>query len=312
MPRLGISELGKCTPASWTTRARPTTPSNHRMKTMVDDSHIYLGIEKWPADGTVTLRRFCGTSDTSTSVKLDPADTPLTGRGQQRVITARAARRSSSPSSRSPRRALPSMCPPADHTISEQTTTIPPPASKVQGPTPRPAETSFTASSPPVTRSPQACASFDTEGFTDDYAKYKAPWAIRRVKGLTVTDTQGVGPSPSASTPRRASPTATTTRRTRSGLGKDATVASVTVKSEKLTPTITVAPRPSGWQDRQLTGGLRPLPSGESLTLLRPRRGRHGRTDDGSFTAEVTVPAPLQAGDHTVVAAAESQASAHS
>ena len=37
--------------------SRPTHfPIETWGKTMVDDSHIYMGIEKWPADGTITLR----------------------------------------------------------------------------------------------------------------------------------------------------------------------------------------------------------------------------------------------------------------
>ena len=66
-------------------RAHPGILSNSRPthfpietwgKTMVDDSHIYLGIEQWPADGMVTLRG-AGTNDIS-SVKLDGSDAPLT------------------------------------------------------------------------------------------------------------------------------------------------------------------------------------------------------------------------------------------
>ena len=80
---------------------------------MVDDSHIYLGIEKWPADGMITLRG-AGANDIS-SVKLDGSDAALTYKVEGNASSSRCPRSPtrSSPSSRSPRRALPPTCPPA-------------------------------------------------------------------------------------------------------------------------------------------------------------------------------------------------------
>jgi len=297
--------------------SRPTHyPIESWGKTMVDDSHIYLGIEKWPTDGTVTLRG-AGTNDI-TSVKLDGSDTPLTYtvEGNDLVITLPAQPDEILPVVTVTTKGAPTYVPTGLTTIGEQTTTIPATGlEKFKAPTPKTGETSFTAS---ITSGDKVASgvriSFDTEGFTDDYAKYKVTVGDQEVKGLTVADLKaGVGPfTLGQHATARVTLSYDNPAYALKGFGKDATVASVTVKSEKLsTPTITVAPRAvEAGKSVTVTGtGFAPS-SPVSLTLHSdPVEVGTATTDDtGSFTAEVTVPAATEAGDHTVVAAAESPA----
>jgi len=295
--------------------SRPTHfPIETWGKTMVDDSHIYLGIEKWPTDGVVTLRG-AGANDI-TSVKLDGSDAPLTYtvEGNDLVITLPAQPDEILPVVTVTTKGAPTYVPTGLTTIGEQTTTIPATGlEKFKAPTPKTGETSFTAS---ITSGDKVASgvriSFDTEGFTDDYAKYKVTVGDQEVKGLTVADLKaGVGPfTLGQHATARVTLSYDNPAYALKGFGKDATVASVTVKSEKLsTPTITVAPQTvEAGKSVTVTGtGFAPS-SPVSLTLHSdPVEVGTATTDDtGSFTAEVTVPAATEAGDHTVVAAAES------
>ena len=297
--------------------SRPTHyPIESWGKTMVDDSHIYLGIEKWPTDGTVTLRG-AGTNDI-TSVKLDGSDTPLTYtvEGNDLVITLPAQPDEILPVITVTTKGAPTYVPTGLTTIGEQATTIPATGlEKFKAPTPKTGETSFTAS---ITSGDKVASgvriSFDTEGFTDDYAKYKVTVGDQEVKGLTVADLKaGVGPfTLGQHATARVTLSYDNPAYALKGFGKDATVASVTIKSEKLsTPTITVAPQSiEAGKTVTVTGtGFAPS-SPVSLTLHSdPVEVGTATTDDtGSFTAEVAVPAATEAGDHTVVAAAESPA----
>ena len=297
--------------------SRPTHfPIETWGKTMVDDSHIYLGIEKWPTDGVVTLRG-AGANDI-TSVKLDGSDAPLTYtvEGNDLVITLPAQPDEILPVVTVTTKGAPTYVPTGLTTIGEQTTTIPATGlEKFKAPTPKTGETSFTAS---ITSGDKVASgvriSFDTEGFTDDYAKYKVTVGDQEVKGLTVADLKaGVGPfTLGQHATARVTLSYDNPAYALKGFGKDATVASVTVKSEKLsTPTITVAPQTvEAGKSVTVTGtGFAPS-SPVSLTLHSdPVEVGTATTDDtGSFTAEVTVPAAAEAGDHTVVAAAESPA----
>ena len=297
--------------------SRPTHyPIETWGKTMVDDSHIYLGIEKWPTDGTVTLRG-AGTNDI-TSVKLDGSDTPLTYtvEGNDLVITLPAQPDELLPVVTVTTKGAPTYVPTGLTTIGEQTTTIPATGlEKFKAPTPKTGETSFTASITPGDKIASGVrVSFDTEGFTDDYAKYKVTVGDQEVKGLTVTDLKaGVGPfTLGQHATARVTLSYDNPAYALKGFGKDATVASVTVKSEKLsTPTITVAPQTVEAGKIVTVTGTGFVPSSPvSLTLHSdPVEVGTAATDDaGSFTAEVTVPAATEAGDHTVVAAAESPA----
>ena len=297
--------------------SRPTHyPIESWGKTMVDDSHIYLGIEKWPADGTVTLRG-AGTNDI-TSVKLDGSDTPLTYtvEGNNLVITLPAQPDELLPVVTVTTKGATTYVPTGLTTIGEQTTTIPATGlEKLKATTPKTGETSFTAS---ITSGDKVASgvrvSFDTEGFTDDYAKYKVTVGDQEVKGLTVTDLKaGVGPfTLGQHATARVTLSYDNPAYALKGFGKDATVASVTVKSEKLSPpTITVAPQTVEAGKIVTVTGTGFVPSSPvSLTLHSdPVEVGTAATDDaGSFTAEVTVPAATEAGDHTVVAAAESPA----
>ena len=231
--------------------SRPTHyPIESWGKTMVDDSHIYLGIEKWPTDGTVTLRG-AGTNDI-TSVKLDGSDTPLTYtvEGNDLVITLPAQPDEILPVVTVTTKGAPTYMPTGLTTIGEQATTIPATGlEKFKAPTPKTGETSFTAS---ITSGDKVASgvriSFDTESFTDDYAKYKVTVGDQEVKGLTVADLKaGVGPfTLGQHVTARVTLSYDNPAYALKGFGKDATVAAVTVESEKLsTPTITVAPRPS-------------------------------------------------------------------
>ena len=297
--------------------SRPTHyPIENWGKTMVDDSHIYLGIEKWPADGTVTLRG-AGTNDI-TSVKLDGSDTPLTYtvEGNNLVITLPAQPDEILPVITVTTKGTPTYVPTGLTTIGEQTTTIPATGlEKFKAPTPKTGETSFTASITPGDKVASGVrVSFDTEGFTDDYAKYKVTVGDQEVKGLTVTDLKaGVGPfTLGQHATARVTLSYDNPAYALKGFGKDATVASVTVKSEKLsTPTITVAHQTVEAGKIVTVTGTGFVPSSPvSLTLHSdPVEVGTAATDDtGSFTAEVTVPTATEAGDHTVVAAAESPA----
>ena len=297
--------------------SRPTHyPIESWGKTMVDDSHIYLGIEKWPTDGTVTLRG-AGTNDI-TSVKLDGSDTPITYtvEGNDLVITLPAQPDEILPVVTVTTKGAPTYVPTGLTTIGEQATTIPATGlEKFKAPTPKTGETSFTAS---ITSGDKVASgvriSFDTESFTDDYAKYKVTVGDQEVKGLTVADLKaGVGPfTLGQHVTARVTLSYDNPAYALKGFGKDATVAAVTVESEKLsTPTITVAPQAvEAGKSVTVTGtGFAPS-SPVSLTLHSdPVEVGTATTDDtGSFTAEVTVPAATEAGDHTVVAAAESPA----
>ena len=297
--------------------SRPTHyPIESWGKTMVDDSHIYLGIEKWPADGTVTLRG-AGTNDI-TSVKLDGSDTPLTYtvEGNNLVITLPAQPDEILPVITVTTKGTPTYVPTGLTTIGEQTTTIPATGlEKFKAPTPKTGETSFTASITPGDKSASGVrVSFDTEGFTDDYAKYKVTVGDQEVKGLTVTDLKaGVGPfTLGQHATARVTLSYDNPAYALKGFGKDATVASVTVKSEKLsTPTITVAHQTVEAGKIVTVTGTGFVPSSPvSLTLHSDpvEVGTAAPDDTGSFTAEVTVPTATEAGDHTVVAAAESPA----
>ena len=297
--------------------SRPTHfPIETWGKTMVDDSHIYLGIEKWPTDGTVTLRG-AGTNDI-TSVKLDGSDTPLTYTVESNdlVITLPTQPDEILPVVTVTTKGAPTYVPTSLTTIGEQTTTIPATGlEKFKAPTPKTGETSFTASITPGDKIASGVrVSFDTEGFTDDYAKYKVTVGDQEVKGLTVTDLKaGVGPfTLGQHATARVTLSYDNPAYALKGFGKDATVASVTVKSEKLsTPTITVAPQTVEAGKIVTVTGTGFVPSSPvSLTLhSNPVEVGTAATDDtGSFTAEVMVPAATEAGDHTVVAAAESPA----
>ena len=281
---------------------------------MVDDSHIYLGIEKWPTDGMVTLHG-AGTNDI-TSVKLDGSDAPLTYtvEGNDLVITLPAQPDEILPVVTVTTKGAPTYVPTGLTTIGEQTTTIPATGlKKFKAPTPKTGETSFTASITPGDKIASGVRiSFDTEGFTDDYAKYKVTVGDQEVKGLTVADLKaGVGPfTLGQHATARVTLSYDNPAYALKGFGKDATVASVTVKPEKLsTPTVTVAPQTvEAGKTVTVTGtGFAPS-SPVSLTLHSdPVEVGTATTDDtGSFTTEVTVPAATEAGDHTVVAAAES------
>ena len=299
--------------------SRPTHfPIETWGKTMVDDSHIYLGIEKWPTDGMVTLRGAGAGANDITSVKLDGSDTPLTYtvEGNDLVITLPAQPDEILPVVTVTTKGAPTYVPTGLTTIGEQTTTIPATGlEKFKAPTPKTGETSFTASITPGDKVASGVrVSFDTEGFTDDYAKYKVTVGDQEVKGLTVADLKaGVGPfTLGQHATARVTLSYDNPAYALKGFGKDATVASVTVKSEKLsTPTITVAPQTVEVGKSVTVTGTGFAPSSPvSLTLHSdPVEVGTATTDDtGSFTAEVTVPAATEAGDHTVVAAAESPA----
>ena len=297
--------------------SRPTHfPIETWGKTMVDDSHIYLGIEKWPTDGVVTLRGAGAGANDITSVKLDGSDAPLTYtvEGNDLVITLPAQPDEILPVVTVTTKGTPTYVPTGLTTIGEQTTTIPATGlEKFKAPTPKTGETSFTASITPGDKVASGVrVSFNTEGFTDDYAKYKVTVGDQEVKGLTVADLKaGVGPfTLGQHATARVTLSYDNPAYALKGFGKDATVASVTVKSEKLsTPTVTVAPQTvEAGKSVTVTGtGFAPS-SPVSLTLHSdPVEVGTATTDDtGSFTAEVTVPAATEAGDHTVVAAAES------
>ncbi|WP_299240579.1 alpha-L-fucosidase, partial [uncultured Actinomyces sp.] len=119
--------------------SRPTHfPIETWGKTMVDDSHIYLGIEKWPTDGVVTLRG-AGANDI-TSVKLDGSDAPLTYtvEGNDLVITLPAQPDEILPVVTVTTKGTPTYVPTGLTTIGEQTTTIPATGlEKFKAPTPK-------------------------------------------------------------------------------------------------------------------------------------------------------------------------------
>lgn len=219
--------------------SRPTHfPIETWGKTMVDDSHIYLGIEKWPADGTITLRG-AGANDIS-SVKLDGSDAPLTYKveGNDLVITLPAQPDEILPVVTVTTNGAPNYVPTGLTTIGMDATTIPASSlEKFKAPTPKTGETSFTAS---ITSGDKVASgvtvSFDTEGFTDAYAKYKVTVAGQVIKGLTVDQLKegvgsfAIGPNQTA----RVTLEYDNPPYALKGFGKDTTVKSVTVKAEKL------------------------------------------------------------------------------
>ena len=292
--------------------SRPTHfPIENWGKTMVDDSHIYLGIEQWPADGMVTLRG-AGANDIS-SVKLDGSDAPLTYKveGNDLVITLPAQPDEILPVVTVTTNGAPNYMPTGLTTIGTEATTIPASSlEKFKAPTPKTGETSFTAS---ITSGDKVASgvsvSFDTEGFTDAYAKYKVTVDGQVIKGLTVAELKkGVGPfAIGANQTARVTLEYDNPAYALKGFGKDTTVKSVTVKAEKLsTPAVTVEPSSVEAGKTVTVKGTGFAPeSAVTITLhSEPVEVGTATTDEnGDFTATVTVPATTEAGDHTVVAA---------
>ena len=292
--------------------SRPTHfPIETWGKTMVDDSHIYLGIEQWPADGMVTLRG-AGANDIS-SVKLDGSDAPLTYKveGNDLVITLPAQPDEILPVVTVTTNDAPNYVPTGLTTIGTEATTIPASSlEKFKAPTPKTGETSFTAS---ITSGDKVASgvsvSFDTEGFTDAYAKYKVTVDGQVIKGLTVAELkEGVSPfAIGANQTARVTLEYDNPAYALKGFGKDTTVKSVTVKAEKLsTPAVTVEPSSVEAGKTVTVKGTGFAPeSTVTITLhSEPVEVGTATTDaSGDFTATVTVPATTEAGDHTVVAA---------
>ena len=291
--------------------SRPTHyPIESWGKTMVDDSHIYLGIEKWPADGTVTLRG-AGANDIS-SVKLDGSDAALTYKveGNDLVITLPAQPDEILPVVTVTTNGAPNYVPTGLTTIGTEPTTIPATGlEKFKAPTPKTGETSFTAS---ITSGDKVASgvtvSFDTEGFTDSYAKYKVTVAGQVKGGLTVADLKaGVGPfTIGPNQTARATLEYDNPAYVLKGFGKDTTVTSVTVKAATLsTPAVTVEPSSvEAGKTVAVTGtGFAPSTT-VTLTLhSEPVEVAAATTDaSGAFTATVMVPTNTEAGAHTLVA----------
>ena len=150
--------------------------------------------------------------------------------------------------------------------------------------------------------------SFDTEGFTDSYAKYKVTVAGRVKGGLTVADLKaGVGPfTIGPNQTARATLEYDNPAYVLKGFGKDTTVTSVTVKAATLsTPAVTVEPSSvEAGKTVTVTGtGFAPSTT-VTLTLHSEPVEVGAATADasGAFTATVTVPATTEAGAHTLVA----------
>ena len=195
-------------------------------------------------------------------------------------------------------------------TIGTEATTIPASGlEKFKAPTPKTGETSFTAS---ITSGDQVASgvrvAFDTEGFTDAYAKYKVSVNGQVIKDLTVAQLkEGVGPfAIGANETARVTLEYDNPAYALKGFGKDTTVKSVTVKAEKLsTPAVIVDPSAVEAGKNVTVKGTGFAPeSTVTLTLhSEPVEVGTATTDaNGDFTAEVTVPADTEAGDHTVVA----------
>ena len=292
--------------------SRPTHyPIETWGKTMVDDSHIYLGIEKWPAEGTITLRG-AGANDIS-SVKLDGSDAALTYKveGNDLVITLPTQPDEILPVVTVTTNGTPNYVPTGLTTIGEQATMIPASSlEKFKAPTPKTGETSFTAS---ITSGDKVASgvtvSFDTEGFTDSYAKYKVTVAGQVKGGLTVADLKAgvgpftIGPNQTARVTLEYDNPAYVLK----GFGKDTTVTSVTVKAATLsTPAVTVEPSSvEAGKTVAVTGtGFAPSTT-VTLTLhSEPVEVAAATTADasGAFTATVMVPTNTEAGAHTLAA----------
>ncbi|MGC9806608.1 alpha-L-fucosidase [Schaalia odontolytica] len=283
-------------------------------KTMVDDSHIYMGIEKWPADDMITLRG-AGANDIS-SVRLDGSDAALTYKveGNDLVITLPAKPDEILPVVTVTTKGTPNYVPTGLTTIGSEPTTIPASGlEKFKAPTPKTGETSFTAS---ITSGDKVASgltvAFETKGFTDDYAKYKVTVDGQVISGLSVADLNaGVGPF--ATGPNQ---TARVTLEydnpayALKGFGKDTSVTSVTVKAETLTtPAVTVEPSTVEAGKTVTVKGTGFAPESSVTLTLHSEPVEVGTAtvgEDGSLTATVTVPATTEAGEHTLVAASAS------
>ena len=281
---------------------------------MVDDSHIYMGIEKWPADGMITLRG-AGANDIS-SVRLDGSDAELTYKveGNDLVVTLPAQPDEILPVVTVTTKGTPNYVPTGLTTIGSEPTTIPASGlEKFKAPTPKTGETSFTAS---ITSGDKVASSvsvaFETKGFTDDYAKYKVTVDGQVVKGLSVADLKsGVGPfvlGPNQTA--RVTLSYDDPAYALKGFGKDTSVTSVTVKAETLTtPAVTVEPSTVEAGKTVTVKGTGFAPeSSVTLTLHSEpvEVGTATADENGAFSAEVTVPATTEAGEHTLVAASAS------
>lgn len=214
-------------------------------KTLVDDSHIYLGIENWPEVGTITLRG--AGFNRITSVKLDGFDAALayTAAGNDLIITLPGEPDQILPVVTVTTKGPPTYVPTGLTTVRRGTTTILAPALETfKAPTPKTGETSIIASvTPRATSASGVFVSFDTKGLTDDYATYRVSVGDQETRGLTTADlAKGVGPF--TLHPNR------TTRITLAydnpayalkGFGKDASVTSVTVTVDSFdTPTLAI------------------------------------------------------------------------
>lgn len=295
--------------------SRPTHfPIETWGKTMVDDSHIYMGIEKWPADGMITLRG-AGANDIS-SVRLDGSDAALTYKveGNDLVVTLPAQPDEILPVVTVTTNGAPTYVPTGLTTLTEQPTTIPASGlEKFKAPTPKTGETSFIAS---VTSGDKVASgvsvSFETKGFTDDYAKYKVSVDGQVVKGLSVADLKkGVGPfvlGPNQTA--RVTLSYDDPAYALKGFGKDTTVTSVTVSADSLaTPALTVDPSTVEAGKSLTVKGTGFAPKSPVTLTLHSEPVEVGTAtagEDGSFTATVTVPAATEAGEHTLVAASAS------
>lgn len=291
--------------------SRPTHfPIETWGKTMVDDSHIYLGIEKWPADGMITLRG-AGANDIS-SVKLDGSDAELTYKveGNHLVVTLPAQPDEILPVITVTTKGTPNYVPTGLTTIGSEPTTIPASGlEKFKAPTPKTGETSFTAS---ITSGDKVASgltvAFETKGFTDDYAKYKVTVDSQVISGLSVADLNaGVGPF--ATGPNQTARVALeydNPAYALKGFGKDTSVTSVTVKAETLaTPAVTVEPSTVEAGKTVTVKGTGFAPKSTVTLTLHSEPVEVGTAtadENGAFSAEVTVPANTEAGDHTVVA----------
>ena len=294
------------------TNSRPAYfPIEDWGKTMVDDSHIYMGVQKWQEGAAITLRG--AGANTIESVTLDGTGQALPHevRGNDLVVTLPARPDDHLPVIAVKTAAAPVYVPVGLTAVEQGTTTIADARlEKFKAPTPKTGETQVIASlTSGDKRAEGVSLAFEATGLTDDYAAYKVTVGDQEVRGLTTADlAKGVGSfTLEAGRTYRATLSYDDPYYPMKGFGKDAKVSSVTVTAAtvKAPASIAVSPASVTAGGTVTITGKDFTPGGSvALTLHSDLVGIGTATagSDGAFTAEATVPAGTAGGDHQVVA----------
>ena len=294
------------------TNSRPTYfPIEEWGKTMVDDSHIYMGVEKWEEGKTIILRG--AGANSIESITLDGTDQALsyTLEGNDLAITLPAAPDDFLPVIAVKTTTAPVYVPVGLTTVTQGQTTIGSEHLEMfKAPTPKTGETQVIASlTSGDKRAEGVSLRFDTTGFTDSYAKYKVTVGDQKIGGLTTADlAAGVGAfTLEAGRTYRATLSYDDPYYALKGFGKNTKVTSVTVSAQTVKEPASIS-----LDLLSVTPGEKVTVTGKNFTpdatiLLTLHSdpvdlGTAKVAADGTFTAEVTIPSDTPIGDHQLIA----------